>query len=76
MQAAPATEIFECPTCGAGRLEAVHNGERTNFRCAVCHDCWHLELGWVSRVPRTTCPGCGYHDRCLTLEGAVGRILS
>jgi hypothetical protein len=62
---------FLCRTCGADSLEAVFDGEMTNFWCTVCHDCWHDELGWVHRVDRQTCPGCEHHDECIAVDDAL-----
>jgi hypothetical protein len=39
-------------------MEAVSDGEMTNFRCVRCRGCWRIELGWVSRIGPSTCPGC------------------
>lgn len=38
-----------CPWCAAG-LRAVSDGDRTNFFCASCRRCWHVELGRVVKV--------------------------
>jgi len=54
-----------CPAC-LGRLRAVSDGEMTNFLCRQCGRCWHVELGHVSRVDPTTCPGCPFLPACLS----------
>ena len=56
--------LFECLECGADELEAVSDGEMTNFRCLGCGSCWHYELGWVVRVDPDTCPGCPRRPLC------------
>lgn len=58
--------IMQCPTCAAKELEAVTDGEATNFLCRTCWSCWHLELGWVQKVDPGTCPGCQYREECLS----------
>ena len=57
--------LERCPECGGGRLTAVSDGGRTNFFCEDCALCWHVELGWVSRVNPGTCPGCSKRGQCL-----------
>jgi hypothetical protein len=47
-----------CPRCGNGALEAVFDGQETNFLCRACWTCWHYNLGWMEPVPPSTCPGC------------------
>ena len=46
-------------------MEAVSDGEMTNFRCVGCGMCWHIELGWVNRVDPATCPGCEHRAECM-----------
>lgn len=53
-----------CPACGAGGLEAVSDGERTNFFCHSCARCWHMELNVMTRVDVKTCPGCEHLTTC------------
>lgn len=60
--------LFECPDCGGDRLEAVSDGELTNFRCTSCGSCWHLELGWVSRVDPVACLACPHREECLARQ--------
>jgi hypothetical protein len=31
-------------------MEAVTDGETTNFRCLACAACWHVELGYIGLV--------------------------
>ena len=57
-----------CPACGSGDLDAVSDGELTNFLCRACLRCWHVELGWVQRVTPSTCPGCAHRGACLSAE--------
>jgi hypothetical protein len=57
--------ILTCQDCGLNVMEAVSDGEMTNFRCVSCGACWHVELGWVSRVEPATCPGCEHHAECV-----------
>jgi hypothetical protein len=60
---------FACPRCDNGILEAVTDGEETNFLCHRCWTCWHVELGYMSPVPVSTCPGCPYRPECLQRRG-------
>lgn len=62
--------LMRCLTCGSDELEAVTDGETTNFLCRACWNCWHLELGWVHRVNRITCTGCQHRDECLSRRQA------
>ncbi len=57
--------LARCPACGDRELHAVTDGEMTNFLCERCGRCWHVELGYVSRVDPVTCPGCPFIDDCL-----------
>jgi len=57
--------VVQCPMCGTEDLEAVSDGETTNFLCWTCRTCWHVELGWVQRVDPRTCGGCPHRDECL-----------
>ena len=59
---------FACPNCGASEFETVNDGDDVNFLCLSCGLCWHVELGYVSRVDPVTCPGCDRHDECLARE--------
>lgn len=61
-----------CPECGAAGLRAVTDGERTNFLCPSCGCCWHLELGYVSRVDPATCPGCPWRYKCTAARRPYG----
>lgn len=56
---------FTCPHCGGSDFEAVTDGEDVNFLCLGCGLCWHVELGYVSRVDPDTCPGCRRRTDCL-----------
>jgi len=68
MPGAMAKGILRCRTCGSEVLEAVSDGEETNFLCRECWSCWHLELGWVHRVDPGTCPGCQHREECLARQ--------
>ena len=59
-----ASLVGPCPRCGHGLLQAVFDGELTNFVCTECNACWHGELAWVKRVDPGTCPGCPMRDVC------------
>ena len=62
--------VLACPTCGNDVLEAVSDGEDTNFLCLGCWACWHWDLGYLIPVSATTCPGCQHRDECLRRRGA------
>lgn len=62
------SRILVCPTCEHNVMEAVSDGEMTNFRCLSCGACWHIELGWVSRVDPSTCPGCEHRTECMAAK--------
>ena len=72
--------IGPCPECGNGRLQAVFDGEVTNFLCRSCGNCWHPELAWVQRVNPATCPGCSSREVCATARrpygGGLGETVS
>ena len=57
--------VTRCPAC-AGALEAVSDDDETNLLCIECGRCWHLELGYVSRVNPMTCDGCPHRPVCLS----------
>lgn len=63
--------LFPCPTCGSDELEAVWDGEWTNFLCHECWSCWHVQLGWIHRVDIATCPGCMHRPECLAQRAAA-----
>jgi len=44
-----------CPGCDAPELEAVSDGDQTNFQCRSCGQCWHIALGWVSSTEQRGC---------------------
>ncbi len=62
-----------CPECGNGLLEAVSDGELTNFVCPQCGSCWHPELDWVHRIDPSTCGGCKAREPCLTPSRPYGQ---
>ena len=39
--------------------------DEPNFLCQACGRCWHVELGFVSRVDPLTCMGCPHRPECL-----------
>lgn len=61
-----------CPACGNGRLEAVFDGDLTNFLCCNCGSCWRTELGWVHQVNPAHCPGCASLSICLAARHPYG----
>jgi uncharacterized protein YbjT (DUF2867 family) len=66
-----ATPLGTCPACGSTQLQTVTDGEYTNFLCERCARCWHIDLGHVSRVDPSSCPGCprrGFCERRLPLD--------
>jgi len=64
-----------CPECGPVELFPVFDREVTNFLCPLCGSCWHVELGYISRVDPDTCPGCQFQlvcrERRLARQGAL-----
>ena len=44
-------DVLQCPECGNTELEAVSDGDDTNFLCHECGSCWHWDLGYMMRVP-------------------------
>ncbi|HVW34008.1 MAG TPA: hypothetical protein VHL53_15845 [Acidimicrobiia bacterium] len=62
-----------CPNCGPVELHPVFDGEVTNFYCPLCGSCWHVELGFVARVPVETCPGCQIELICRERRGQAGK---
>jgi len=57
-------QFTTCPHCRSQSLEPVSDGFETNFFCTACARCWHVELGYVSRVDPLTCRGCPERQRC------------
>jgi hypothetical protein len=57
--------VLVCPRCSNDVLEAVADGEDTNFLCHGCWTCWHWDLGYLISVPPSTCPGCHHKEECL-----------
>lgn len=64
--------LEECPACGGADLEAVSDGEMTNFWCPACAACWHVTMGRVVRVDPLACPGCPHREHCLRAAGPDG----
>jgi hypothetical protein len=64
--------VGPCPECNNGILQAVFDGERTNFLCRNCGRCWHPELAWVTRVDPGTCPRCTAKATCLAARDRYG----
>jgi uncharacterized protein YbaR (Trm112 family) len=61
--------ILVCPRCGNDALEAVSDGDDTNFLCPACWSCWHWNQGYMIAVPALTCPGCPHKAECLRRRG-------
>ena len=62
--------LERCPGCGASDLVAVRDWEDTNFLCAECGRCWHVEFSQAYRVDPLTCAGCEHREECLERFGA------
>jgi hypothetical protein len=60
-----------CRRCGGTSMVPVSDGEMTNFVCISCGACWHVEMGWMSRVSPATCPGCALRTSCTRLHVAA-----
>ena len=41
---------LRCPHCGSEDFESVENPFEVDLRCLRCGACWHVELGYMSRV--------------------------
>jgi len=61
---------LDCPRCGHDTMEAVSDGWETHFLCLGCWTCWHVELGHMTPVPHSTCPGCPHRPECLARDAA------
>ena len=59
--------LDRCPACHATGLVTMTDVDETNFRCPNCGRCWHLGLGYVSRVNPLTCSACSSRSRCTAL---------
>lgn len=57
--------VLQCPSCANEDLEAVTDGDLTNFLCRACWTCWHWNLGYLRRVPPRSCAGCQHQVECL-----------
>jgi len=59
--------LDHCPACSNAHLEPVVDlyAEAVHFLCRTCNRCWHVELGYVRRVPPNACEGCPQRDSCL-----------
>jgi len=64
--------LAHCPACGSADLEPIVaiDAEQVNFLCGTCGRCWHVELGFVSRVRPANCHGCTNQGGCATLYEA------
>jgi hypothetical protein len=62
--------LFRCPACGAGAFEGVTVAFDVNLRCVTCGACWHVELGYISRIDPRTCGSCRHRPACLALTDA------
>ena len=58
-----------CPSCGRTELLPVRDLDDTNFLCAGCGTCWHVEFSAVYRVDPLTCAGCPHREECLARVG-------
>ena len=47
--------LLRCPACDADAFEGVAVGFDVNLRCVACGACWHVELGYISRVDPRSC---------------------
>jgi hypothetical protein len=58
--------LDHCPTCRSWQLSPVValDAEEVHFLCGSCSRCWHVELGFVRRVPPTACDGCPQPEHC------------
>jgi hypothetical protein len=58
--------LDHCPSCNSWQLQPVVAIEAgtVQFLCGSCNRCWHVELGFVSRVNPTVCDGCPQTERC------------
>ncbi len=58
--------LDHCPECGSGQLEPIVDlhAEEVQFLCLTCSRCWHVELGYVHRVPPNACTGCPQREQC------------
>jgi hypothetical protein len=72
MSGAVVKGLFSCRVCGSDEMEAMSDGEGTNFLCNDCWTCWNLEMGLVRRVTPGTCGSCDHQDDCLTLIRVQG----
>jgi hypothetical protein len=63
--------LTHCPGCGSDALLGVTDGDLVNLVCTTCISCWHVELGAVSRVSPSTCPGCKLVDLCRAAHAGV-----
>ena len=58
--------LVRCPECGSERVETVVevDTDDVHFFCDECARCWHVELGYVTRMASILCHGCANRDRC------------
>jgi len=45
-----------CPQC-LGPLTPVAHFDEVNFYCPDCNACWHVSMGYLTRLDPATCPG-------------------
>ena len=45
-----------CPEC-LGPLTPVPSFDEVNFYCPDCNACWHVSMGYLTRLDPATCPG-------------------
>jgi hypothetical protein len=57
--------LAQCPECGSEQLQPVIEfaTDEVHFLCRSCRQCWHLELGYVNRMPPHTCHACSHASR-------------
>ena len=56
--------LRRCPSCQAGHLQAVFDGNRVNVLCTSCGGCWNALGHRACRVDPETCPGCPARGWC------------
>ena len=66
--------LEKCPGCDAHALVAVLDVDEPNFLCEACGRCWHVELGYVSRVDPLTCMTCHHLGACVARLGPNGAV--
>ncbi|HEV7526282.1 MAG TPA: hypothetical protein VGP92_15020 [Acidimicrobiia bacterium] len=64
--------LDHCPKCRSWQLRPIvaRDVEEVHFLCGSCSRCWHVELGFVRRVPPTACNGCPQAEHCAAVYDA------